>query len=466
MSDTLNALAESSTAAVPEEPLNLLLAELGTRDLQAFTPDMILYEPEYWNRYEFEVGEEGEGGTTGYEPILSEEGISGDTSGSGWPHFEAYIMPQVSSSPLEVRLEEETSTRQNHHQDTEQGAESPDTGEIDDTYQQGVSRGHNSNAPLNELLCQWNTQSTIGDVLRDFHWIIAYVLEGMQQYEAGMAPWPRVSHGFDKKMRSLTPEDTEGNISIASASRRVLSLLESTGIPQVDSRHGSVASRASRIPRPAKKIEPTPEDEAIRAQQNMGQVPGLFGMSKVRNAGAAPGPVNMILPERPDKLPSIENHLSRTLSWSIMEENERTTTLRSPDKKDSRIMDLGHIGSKIPVLSPRPDGGNVPSMKNENAVYKLTPKGGGSPKRGRRSRLMAGEMQAPMDLHPSREMKITRDSGPLTGKPDLVLAFSVQTEPEDLTYLEEDGQENLLGEMTERKKGDSGLDKENRRPET
>lgn len=465
MSDTLNALAENSTAAVPEEPLNLLLAELGTRDLQALTPDMILYEPEYWNRYELEVGEEGEGGTTGYEPILSEEGISGDTSGSSWPHFEAYIIPQVPFSPLEVRLEEETPTRQNRHQDAEQGAESPDTGEIDDTYQlgEGVSRGHDSNAPLNELLCQWNTQSTIGDVLRDFHWIIAYVLEGMQQYEAGMAPWPRVSHGFNKKMRSLTPEDTEGNISIASASRRVLSLLESTGIPQVDSRHGSVASRASRIPRPAKKIETTPEDEVIRVQQDMGQVPGLFGMSKVRNAGVTPGPVNMILPEQPDNLPSIENHLSRTLSWSIMEENERTTTLRSPDKKDSRIMDLGHIGSKIPVLSPRPDGGNVPSMKNENAGYKLTPKGGGSPKRGRRSRLMVGGIQAPMDLHLSRGMKITQDGGPLASKPDLVLSLLIQTEPEDLTYPEE---EDLLGEMTERKKGDSGLDKENRRPET
>lgn len=474
VSDTLNALAESSIAAVPEEPLNILLAELGTRDLQALTPDMILYEPEYWNRYELEVGEEGEGGTTGYEPILSEEGISGDTSGSGWPHFGAYIMSQVPFSPLEeARLEEETSTRQNRLQDTEQGAETSDTGEIDDTCQlgEGVFRGHDRNAPLNELLCQWNTQSTIGDVLRDFHWIIAYVLEGMQQYEAGMAPWPRVSRGFDKKMRSLTPEDTEGNISIASASRRVLSLLESTGIPQVDSRHGSVASRASRIPRPAKKIETTPEDEAIRVQQNMGQVPGLSEMnraptfSKVRNAGIAPGPVNMILLERPDNLPTIENHLSGTLSWSVMEENERTTTLRSPDKKDPRIVDLGHIGSKIPVLSPRPDGGNVLSMKNDNAGHRLTPKGGGSPKRGRRSRLMAGEMLAPMDLHLSRGMKITQDNSPPINKPDLVLTLSVQTEPEDLTYLEEDGQEGLLGEMTDRKRGDSGLDKENRRPE-
>lgn len=459
---------------LPEEPLNIFMAEPGTRDLQALTPDMILYEPEYWNRYELELGEEGEGGVTGYEPILPEEGTPGDASGSSWPHLGAYIIPQVAISPLrEPRLDEGTSARQIHPQDTEQGAETSDTAEADDTCQlgEGVSRGHDSNAPLNELLCQWNTQSTIGDVLRDFHWIIAYVLEGMQQYEAGMAPWPRVSHGFEKKIRNLTPEDNEGNISIASASRRVLSLLESTGIPQVDSRHGGVVSRTSRIPRPAKKVETTVEDEAIRVQQNMdqpvetNQTPPL---GKLRNAGVSPGVVGVTLPERQDNLSSTGNHLSRTLSWSVMEDNERTNNLRSPDKRGdlhSRITDLGHTGSKIPVLSPRPDGGNVPSMKNENTGHKLTPKGGGSPRRGRRSRLMAGEMQVPIDLHLPKPMKATRDNSLLIGRPDLVLTLSVQTKSEDLTYHEKDQPEDVLGEMAEKKREDSGLDKENRRPD-
>lgn len=447
-------------ATLPEEPLNIFMAELGARDLQALTPDMILYEPEYWNRYELELGEEGEGGATGYEPIIPEEGIPGDVSGPSWPHLEAYIMPQVVLSPLsEPTLEEGTYTRQTHPQDTEQGAETSDTAEA-----------HDSNAPLNRLLCQWNTQSTIGDVLRDFHWIIAYVLEGMQQYEAGMAPWPRVSHGFEKKIRNLTPEDNEGNISIASVSQRVLSLLESTGIPQVDSRHGGVVSRASRIPRPAKKVE-TLEDEAIRVQQNMDhpvEMNRTPTLSKLRNSGVSTGVVGVTLPERPENPSSIENHLSRTLSWSVMEDNERINTLRSPDKRGdlhSRITDLGHPGSKIPVLSPRPDGGNVPSMKNENTGHRLTPKGGGSPRRGRKSRLIAGEVQAPIDLHLPKAMKATRDNNLLIGRPDLVLTLSVQTESEDLTYLERDQPEDVLGEMAEKEREDSRLNKENRRPD-
>lgn len=474
VSDTLNALGEGPMTTLQEEPLNIFIAELGTRDLQALTPDMILYEPEYWSRYELELGEEGEGGVTGYEPILSEEGIPGDGSGSSWPHFGAYIMPQAVFSPLrEPRLEEGTSTRQIHPQDTEQGAETSDTAEADDTYQlrEGVSLGHDGNAPLNELLCQWNTHSTIGDVLRDFHWIIAYVLEGMQQYEAGMAPWPRVSHGFEKRIRNLTPDDNEGNISISSASRRVLSLLEGTGIPRVDFRHGSVVSRTSRIPRPAKKVEATLEDETIRVQQSMDQLVETNRtqpLSKLRNSGVSPGVVGVTLPERPDNLSNIENHLSRTLSWSVMEDNEKTNTLRSPDKRGdlySRITDLGHTGSKIPVLSPRPDGGNVQSMKDENSGHKLAPKGRGSPRRGRRSKLMAGEMQIPIGLHLPKAIKATRDNSLVISRPDLVLTLSAQTEPEDLTYLERDQPEDVLGKMVEKERGDSGLDKENRRPD-
>lgn len=474
MSDTLNALGESPIVALPEEPFNLFIAELGISDLQALTPDMILYEPEYWNRYELELGEEGEGGTTGYEPILSNEGPSVDGVGSGWPHLAAYITPQVILSSLE-EVGEEISAGQGCLQGTEQGARTLDTREMDNACQlgEGIPRGHDSNAPLNELLCQWNTQSTIGDVLRDFHWIIAYVLEGMQQYEAGMAPWPRLSQGSDRKMRDLTPEDAEGNISIASASRRVLSLLESTGIPQAESRLGSVASRTSRIPRPAKKAE-TPEDEAIRARESMDQGPELIGanrsppLSNLRNATTSSGVVNAVQSERPYNLSSIDTRLSRTLSWSVMEENERTTTSCSPDKRSdiySRVMDLGHTGSKIPVLSPRPDGGNVPSMKVENAGHKLTPKGGDSPRRGRKSRSMAGEIQTPIDLHLSRGREVTRDNSPLVGRPELPLTLPVQTKPDAFTYFVKDKQEDVLEEMTEKKKKEGGFDKENRRPD-
>lgn len=460
--------------ALPEESFNLFIAELGVSDLQALTPDMILYEPEYWNRYELELGEEGEGGTTGYEPILSNEGPSGDGAESGWPHLAAYITPQVILSSLEeVNLGEEISAGRGCPQSTEQGARTLETGEIDNACQlgEGIPRGHDSNPPLNELLCQWNTQSTIGDVLRDFHWIIAYVLEGMQQYEAGMAPWPRLSLGFDRKMRDLTPEDTEGNISITSASQRVLSLLESTGIPQAESRHRSVASRASRIPRPTKKAE-TPEEEAIHVRESMDQGPGLIGanwrsppLSNLRNDTTSSGVVNAVQSERPDNLSSIDTRLSRTLSWSVMEDNEKTTTSCSPGDIYPRVMDLGHTGSKIPVLSPRLDGGNVPSMKVENAGHKLTPKSGDSPRRGRRSRLMAGEMQAPIDLHLSRGREVTRDNSPLVGRLELPLTLPVQTKPENLTYFVKDEQEeeDVLEEMTEKKK-ESGLGKENRRP--
>lgn len=461
--------------ALPEEPFNLFIAELGISDLQALTPDMILYEPEYWNRYELELGEEGEGGTTGYEPILSNEGPSGDGVGLGWPHLAAYISPQAIHSSLEeVNLREEISAGQDCPQGTEQGAGALGTGEIDNACQfgEGIPRERDSNAPLNELLCQWDTQSTIGDVLRDFHWIIAYVLEGMQQYEAGMAPWPRLSRGFDRKMRNLTPEDTEGNISIASASRRVLSLLESTGIPQAESRHGSVALRTSRIPRPTKKAE-TPEDEVIRVRESMDQGPGIIRanrsppLSNLRNITTGSGVVNVVQSERPDNLLNIDTRLSRTLSWSVMEDNEKTTTSCSPDKRGDihpRVMDLGHPGSKIPVLSPRPDGGNVPSMKVEDVGYKLGPRGGDSPRRGRKSRSMAGEMQAPIDLHLSRGREVTRGNSPLVSRPELPLTLPVQTKPENLTYFMKVEQEDVSEEMTEKKR-ESGLDKENHRPD-
>lgn len=457
VSDTLNALEESPPVALPEESPNNVMVELGVNDLQALTPDMILYEPEYWNRYEIELGEEGEGGTTGYELILSNGGPSGDGTGLGWPHLEAYVTPQIAfSSSGEVNLGEEIPAGHDFPQCSERGAIMPDTGEIDGACQlgEGIPRGHDSNAPLNELLCQWSTHSTIGDVLRDFHWIIAYVLEGMQQYEAGMAPWPRVAQSFDRKMRNLSPEGTEGNISIASASRRVLSLLESTGIPQTDSRHGSIPLRASRIPRPAKKTETTPEDEAIRVRESMDQGLGRIEtnrgppLSNIRNAAVSPGVVNGVPPERPDNLSNIDTCLSKTLSWSITEDSERTC---SPDKRGdlhSRITDLGHTGSKIPVLSPRPDGGNVPSMKDENVGYKLILKGGGSPRRGRRN----------------KGKGVTRENSPLVGRPDLALTVSIQTKPGDFSYLEGDEQEDVLEETNEKKKKESGLDKENRRP--
>lgn len=462
--------------ALPEDPVNIFMAELEMRDLQALTPDMILHEPEYWNRYELEVGEEGEGGNTGYEPILSDEGPPGGATGSGWPHFGAYIASQVSFSPSEeIRSEEETSTRHNHG--TEQGAVALDMGEIDDSCQleEGIPRGHDSNTPLNELLCQWNTQSTIGDVLRDFHWIIAYVLEGMQQYEAGMAPWPRVSQGFGQRVKNFSPEDTGGDISIASASRRVLSLLEGTGIPQTSSKHGGVASRASRIPRPAKKepkVETVPGCECARAQEIMDQrlrpveANQSAPLGSLGHAIVNPGVVNVALSERPDNVQSIDTRLSRTLNWSVMGGNERDNTSRSPDKwgdRHSWVVDLGHTGSKIPVLSPRPDGGNVPSMKTGDAEHKFTPKGGESPRRGRRSKLMAGEMQVPVEMHLSRGRKVTRDNSPLIGRPDVALILSAQR-PENFTYLEKD-EEDVLEEVTVQKKKDSGLDKENRRPD-
>lgn len=429
---------------LPEEPANIFMAGLETRDLQALTPDMVLYEPEYWSRYELEMGEEGEGGTTGYENALSNEDPSGD--GAGWPHLEAYITTQAlnaASTPLEEVEVHQTGAPENAIQPAEE-----------------VLRGHDNNIPLNELFCQWNTQSTIGDVLRDFHWIIAYVLEGMQQYEAGMAPWPRVPQGFDQRMRSLNAEDTEGNISIASASRRVISLLESTGIPQADSGHGSIAARASKIPRLIKKdvkVETVPNDLNPHSQASTDQE------HRLREAG-----MNVALLEQPEIMSSIDSQFPRALSWSIIEDKERTSTSHSPDKRGDlhpRVTDLGHAGSKIPVLSPKLGGVNIQSIRDESTGRSFTLKGGeSSPKRSRRGRLMAGEMLAPPDMVFSRGRKITRDSSPLTGRKDTGLGTPVQTKIDNEIYLGKGEEENMLEEIMGKKK-DNELDKENHRPE-
>lgn len=448
VSDTLNALGENSMLALPEETANSFMAELAMRDFQALTPDMVLHEPEYWNRYELEVGEEGEGGATCHEQVLLNQESSIGYPNPGWPHLEAYITPQVWDEEFQV-------TRQSQLITTREEVEARDAG------QPGGNNhpDHDDDTPVNDLLRQWNTQSTIGDVLRDFHYIIAYVLEGMQQYEAGMAPWPRVPQDFDQRMRSLNVEDTEGNISIASASRRVLSLLEGTGIPQTsqseDTRPQSTAPRVSRIPRLVKKdskVDTTPlaEERSVLSDKNThaqastdqrcrSQMGSTGSIADI--AGATAGNVNVTLPGPRDNTPAKDTRRSRNLSYSILEDSERPNNSRSPNKRGPRTTDLGHTGSKAPALLTRSSGGNTPGAKAENVGRTPVSKGvENSPVSGRRGRLMAGEMRAPTEFHFSRGRKLTRDDSLLA---DIELVDSGHTTEFDSGILGKDGDDGF-----------------------
>lgn len=418
VSDTLNALGETSMVVSPEAPANGSTTDFCLGDLQALTPDMILHEPEYWNRYEIEIGEEGEGSRV---QICPNDGSSLDGLSPGWPHFDAYISP---SSAEQARI-----TSRLRDAEVGEERESPNNEELEgfNTQMNG------SQSPLSEILRQWNTRSTIGDVLRDFHVIIAYVLEGLQRYEAGMAPWPGVSPNFDQNTRDLCQEDIEGNISITSASRRVLSLLESTGIPGVSRSEnpapGSVTRRISRIPRlvkkdlkveaPTEKMMMAPDDVMFDDWEIVGQAARYQDSqhtSRVIEDEKAKSPIRKvasltILGQR-ESVPAKEIWISK-----IQGENRGASSSCSPEKIEdpsSRTIELGYVASKIPILLARPGGGHSLNPNVEKMGRSPVHKGvENSPLSSQRGRLMAGEMQVPLDLHFMKGRKPTRDCSPL-----------------------------------------------------
>lgn len=415
VSDTLNALGETSMVVSPEEPANGSTTDFCLGDLQALTPDMILHEPEYWNRYEIEIGEEGEGSRV---QICPNDRNSLNGLSPGWPHFDAYISPSS--------VEQARTTSRLGDAEVGEERESPNNEELEgfNTQMDG------SQSPLSEILRQWNTRSTIGDVLRDFHVIIAYVLEGMQRYEAGMAPWPGVSPNFDQNTRDLCQEDIEGNISITSASRRVLSLLESTGIPGASRSEnpalGSVTRRISRIPRlvkkdvkaeaPAEKMMMAPEDVMFDDWEIVGQAARCQDpqhTSRVIEAEKSKSPrkvASLTIPG--ESVPAKEIWISK-----IQGENRGASSSCSPEKMEdpsSRTIELGYVASKIPILLSRPGGGHSSNPNIEKMGRSPMHKGvENSPLSSQRGRLMAGEMQVPLDLHFMRGRKPTRDCSPL-----------------------------------------------------
>jgi hypothetical protein len=415
VSDTLNALGETSMVVSPEEPANGSMTDFCLGDLQALTPDMILHEPEYWNRYEIEIGEEGEGSRI---QVCPNDGSSLNGLSPGWPHFDAYIsLSSVEQARITRRLGEAGEEK-----------ESPNNEELEgfNTQMNG------SHSPLSEILRQWNTRSTVGDVLRDFHIIIAYVLEGMQRYEAGMAPWPGVSPNFDQNTRDLCQEDIEGNISITSASRRVLSLLESTGIPGASRSEnpalGSVTRRISKIPRlvkkdlkveaPADKMMMASEDATFDDWEIVDQAASHQDSqptSRVIEAEKTKSPrkvASLTIPGQRESVPAKEIWISK-----ILGENRGASSSCSPEKMEdssSRTIEPGHVASKIPILLSRPGGGHSLNPNVEKMGRSPVHKGvENSPLSSQRGRLMAGEMQVPLDLHFMRGRKPTRDCSPL-----------------------------------------------------
>ncbi|KAH0604314.1 uncharacterized protein H6S33_006691 [Morchella sextelata] len=385
---------ETSMVVSPEEPANGSMTDFCLGDLQALTPDMILHEPEYWNRYEIEIGEEGEGSRI---QVCPNDGIE-----------QARITRRLGEAGEEK--------------------ESPNNEELEgfNTQMNG------SHSPLSEILRQWNTRSTVGDVLRDFHIIIAYVLEGMQRYEAGMAPWPGVSPNFDQNTRDLCQEDIEGNISITSASRRVLSLLESTGIPGASRSEnpalGSVTRRISKIPRlvkkdlkveaPADKMMMASEDATFDDWEIVDQAASHQDSqptSRVIEAEKTKSPrkvASLTIPGQRESVPAKEIWISK-----ILGENRGASSSCSPEKMEdssSRTIEPGHVASKIPILLSRPGGGHSLNPNVEKMGRSPVHKGvENSPLSSQRGRLMAGEMQVPLDLHFMRGRKPTRDCSPL-----------------------------------------------------
>ncbi|KAI5838609.1 hypothetical protein DFP73DRAFT_250078, partial [Morchella snyderi] len=452
VSDTLNALGEASMAVSPEEPANGSMTDFCLGDLQALTPDMILHEPEYWSRYEIEIGEEGEGSRM---QICPNDGISLNGLIPGWPHFDAYISPSlVEQARIITRLG-----------DAEAGEEreiSPNNNNQE--FECFNTQMHVSHSPLSEILRQWNTRSTVGDVLRDFHVILAYVLEGMQRYEAGMAPWPGVSPNFDQSTRDLCQEDIEGNISITSASRRVLSLLESTGIPGASRSENPalecVTRRISKIPRlvkkdlsaeaQAEKMMMASEDAMFDDQEIVDQAAAYCQVSQLTSSAIdaektkSPRKVaSLTIPGQRESVPVKDVWASKALGG-----NRGASSSCSPEKMEDpspRTIELGHVASKIPVLLSRPGGGHSLNPNVERMGRSPVHKGvENSPLNSQRGRLMAGEMKVPLDLHFMRGRKPTRDYSPLAKNP----IFGITSPKKDNTVsdFEKDETDDELNE--------------------
>ncbi|RPA88956.1 hypothetical protein L873DRAFT_1796395 [Choiromyces venosus 120613-1] len=78
-------------------------SSLGSLQL-ATPPDADCFEDEYWERYNMEIGEEGEGGWRDLGQLVGEKGIFGGSMNTGWPHLESYTNSGICGEPFRSEL--------------------------------------------------------------------------------------------------------------------------------------------------------------------------------------------------------------------------------------------------------------------------------------------------------------------------------------------------------------------------